>query len=86
MRDGFKINEQQDLPDGRRPNLFGPAVYFSDCVTKAATYSDGYLLICEVALGNQKVYKTTYDYDAHLNLDEFDTVFSQGSYGCKRSE
>lgn len=48
------------LPDpSERGLMFGPGIYFSNCVSKAANYcntdakvSNGVLLLCEIALGN----------------------------------
>jgi hypothetical protein len=39
------------------------------------------MFLCEVALGKMKPH-SEFDYDAHKNLNGFDSVFGEGTYGC----
>lgn len=50
----------------KKHGMFGPGIYFADCVTKSAGYAGPcwpsqnlfiYMLLCEVALGKIKVYQ-----------------------------
>ncbi|KAL3314152.1 Poly [ADP-ribose] polymerase 2 [Cichlidogyrus casuarinus] len=78
IKNGFYLPETND-------GMFGKGVYFTDVSTKATQYSfsgnihsdSGYLLLCEVDLGNMK---ETYEADKSELPKEYDSRACVGKY------
>jgi hypothetical protein len=64
--------------------MFGPGIYFSDCVSKSINYTRNgkyrYLFLCEVALGNIKTMMKAERHD-ETTLEEAHSVMGVGRYG-----
>ena len=73
-------------------SMFGPGLYFSDCVTKSANYcftdrknNVGIILLCEVSLGNMYE-KTSCEFVTWLPNDKFQSTWGMGGSGPNQDD